>query len=297
MTSEIPILDAPKPWKSALGEWDLPDADAVLAAYLDEAHPVHRLAVDDTIDEIADFGHRLRDALSSPSRSAVVHYPEDASPTVAAVLVGEVLGGIGRAIPAPIFGPVEVDAPSSGPRSNIFEQVDYVAGKEPDYRATPSPWHTDSVLWRTPARWAVLGCNHCDPAYADAPTEVVPLHRLLATWQDDPVHLDILRTTAVDWRQDFNGLGELRAPVLGSTVLRWLSIALPDEFAHPDSPIGRACVAFDRHLNQVENAFKAYLATGLLVVDNHRAIHRGPVVEQGHLRRILKVKIGGLPEG
>jgi hypothetical protein len=295
MTSRIPVVSAPMVWTQAMAEWTMPDAEAVSAAYFDSAHPLHRLAVDSSADGVAEFADQLGRGLAGPSRSVIVTYPAGSSPTVAAALVGEVLGGVQHTAKLPLVGPIEVNADSSGTRSNSNRQIEYAAGKRPDYHGM-SPWHTDCSPWRVPARWTVLGANSCDPIYADAPTEVVPLHRLLDAWSEDPALLAVLRETEVDWRQIFDGIGRLLAPVLEPSKVRWLSIALADVLSDPDSLLGKACIAFDNQLDSFEDPFLAYISEGLLVIDNHQVLHRGPVIEHGHLRRILKIKIGGLPE-
>ena len=295
MTQELPQVAVPEAWKSALDTWHMPDAQAVLAAFLDPRHPVHTLATDNGVTSVARFTEDLHTALAGPSHAAVVTYPDDASPTVAAMLVGEVLGGVRHDAALPLVGPIEVDAESSASRSNTGDRIAFVAGGQPNY-TNPNPWHTDAGPWRLPCRWTVLGANHCDPAYADAPTDIVPLDDILAAWTEDPVHLKVLRETEVNWRQIFDGIGELRAPVLGERVFRWLKLLLPGEFADEDSAIGKACAAFDRHLGTITRPYQGYLSRGLLVQDNHQSIHRGPPIDRPSLRRILKVKVGGLPE-
>lgn len=295
MARELPQLAIPDGWKSAVESWSFADADAVLAAYLDPAHPLHALAADDSAPGVSAFTGQLHAALEGPAPAVSVSYPDGASVTAAAVLVGEALGGVRRTARLPLVGPVEVDAPSAAARSNAQDRIAFAAGRQPDY-TNLNPWHTDAGPWATPCRWTVLGANYCDPAYADAPTDVVPLRDLLDSWTEDPGHLRVLRETGVDWRQMFDGIGPLYAPVLDEQAFRWLKLALPQEFAAEGTDIHRALTAFDRHLGTISDPYQGYLSRGLIVQDNHQAIHRGPPVAEPELRRILKIKIGGVPE-
>jgi hypothetical protein len=295
MIPEIPVVRVPEAWLDALGQWQVPDAETMAAAYFDPSDPVHALAADRHATGVAAFADQLHEALEGPSRSAVVSCPAGASTIVAAMLVGEVLGGVRTSAKPPLVGPIEVDAVSGGARSTAAEEIEFRTGMRPDYDQF-APWHTDCGPWHETCRWTVLGATYCHATYADLPTDIEPLWRVLATWSEDPAHLEVLRATAVDWRQIFEGIGALRATVLEADRVRWLAMLLPRELEDQHSPIGRACAAFERHLATVDRPCRAYLAEGLLVIDNQRVLHRGPQVAQPGLRRILKVKIGGLPE-
>jgi hypothetical protein len=295
MAPELTQVSIPDGWKPALDQWSFPDADAVVAAYLDPSHPVHTVAVDSNAPGVSAFLTELNTALAGPAPGVGVSYPDGASATVVATLVGEALGGIDNSARLPLVGPVEVDAPSAASRSNSQERIAFVAGRQPDY-TNPNPWHTDAGPWAVPCRWTVLGANFCDPAYADAPTDLVPLKDLLDTWTEDPRHLRTLRETDVDWRQVFDGIEPLRAPVLGGSVFRWLKFLLPQELEAADTPIHEALLAFDRHLESIDNPYQGYLSQGLVVQNNHQSIHRGPPIAEPELRRILKIKVGGVAQ-
>lgn len=292
MTRELPQLSIPDGWKSALDQWDLPDADAVLAAYLDPAHPLHTVAVDRHAPGVSAFLEQLSAALAGVEPAVGISYPDGASPTVVATLVGEALGGVDDSARLPLVGPIEVDAPSAASRSNSQERIAFVAGRQPDY-ANPNPWHTDAGPWAVPCRWTVLGANHCAAAYADAPTDLVPVREILDNWTGDRRHLRVLRDTEVDWRQVFDGIEPLRAPVLGGSVFRWLKFLLPAEFEATGTPVHDALVAFDQHLDAIDDPYQGYLSRGLVVQNNHQSIHRGPPITEPELRRILKIKVGG----
>src|SRR6201999_2794583 len=107
MARELPQLSIPDGWKLALDQWSLPDADAVLAAYTDPAHPVHTTAVDKNAPGVSAFLAELHAALAGPEPGVGISYPDGASATVVATLVGEALGGIDNSARLPLVGPVE----------------------------------------------------------------------------------------------------------------------------------------------------------------------------------------------
>jgi hypothetical protein len=294
MTREIPAIDLPQDWREALTSWDLPSEAAVLAAFLDDCHPVHQLAAPESGPAAARFAGDLLTALAAPGRSAAVCYPADAPVTTAALLVGRALGEIRETCDPPLVGPVEVDVASTALRSSSEQQIRLADGQP--IRIDNSPWHTDASPWRVPARWTVLGMSFCDPRYADAPTDIAPAWYVTETWRGDRAHLTVLRETDVDWRQAFGGIGSMMAPVLGPSVTRWLAYLLMAELAD-DGAAGRACRAFDEHLTGLAPLYRPVVRPGLLLItDNHQVIHRGPAIDQPRLRRISKIKVGGVPE-
>jgi hypothetical protein len=296
MDNAIPVVGVPGAWDHALRDWDFPDVDAVLAAYFDAGHPVHRLAADRAGDGVGHFISELRAGLDGPARCAAVTYPGEVPAVTASVLVAAALGGVRQTCAAPLAGPVEIDVASTAVRSNAEEGIRLADGSRLQF-GNPNPWHTDAAPWYEPARWTVLGMNFCAPAYAGATTDFLPLWHVLDSWPDDPGHLDVLREAAVDWRQLFPAIEPRLAPVLGPSATRWIADLLPAEMAEPGTVVGAACAAFARHVDAMDPLYWGVLGAGrLLVMDNHHAIHRGPVIAEPDLRRICKIKIGGRPE-
>jgi hypothetical protein len=295
MVSSVPDLEIPGIWEPVLAQWDLAGADAMLSAFRNDRHPVHQVASPLTVPEVARFVGDVHAALAGPARSVMIAYPERAPVTTAMLLVGQSLGGICQTCEFPLIGPVETDIPSTAIRNNSQEQFRDTGHAVPS--GLDSPWHTDCQPWQVPAPWTVLGMNFCDPAYADAPTDIEPVWHIRESWTDDPAYLDVLRTQDLNWRQLLPQLSPVPGPVLGSPVTRWLPYVTPAELADDTTALGRACRALDRYLKTCQPLYQPVLRPGrLLLIDNHRMIHRGPVVAEPQLRRISKVKIGGVPD-
>jgi hypothetical protein len=121
--------------------------------------------------------------------------------------------------------------------------------------------------------------------------------RTLCAFIASTVHETLLNTHQVDWRQVYQGAMEpLYHPVFGAeSVNRWLPLGSANEFADPGD-VGAAFHSLNKHIESSTHWYESEILPGrLLVFDNQLTIHRGPDVAEPTRRRLLKLKLGGLP--
>ncbi|AHH98607.1 hypothetical protein [Kutzneria albida] len=268
----IPELSIPSEWSRVLNAWprmSIPD---------DVVEGVTRARASGLVLSAAATGTFLADlrmALTGPSKSVVVTYeaPDLVAPVVS--LIGAVLGDVAYLADKTLGGPASV-VPTGG--IDRYEQA----------------WHTDSTPWDIPNRWSVLGLLREDPVLERRATAILPWYLVAEQLHADDELPATLRSHLFSWREQYDGLPELHAPILGSTP-RWFRPALAALIDDPERRVA-ACVAVDLELSRATTWYEAEVSSGrVLVFDNHAVLHRGPAVQKSSIRTLLRLKVNGMP--
>ncbi len=227
--------------------------------------------------EAKAFRARICAQLESAPHAVLVTgvVPEDAA--AASVVIGSLLGNLDYA-PSPTLG------------GAISEVVS--APEVPQDQA----WHTDSTPWIVPNRWTVLGMLEPDQGIGDSATAILPWDLVFSGWPEAAPVAHELEGLAFEWRAKFPLLESLRAPIFGS-LRRWFRPCLETCLSNPSTGGFAALSALDRRLQTVQGFAEATIrASTVLVLDNSRVVHRGPQVRRTSSRRLIRVKVAGVPE-
>jgi hypothetical protein len=269
------VLTLPGEWFADPQDWTgLADATA-LAALRTEHYPAHRAVRATPPDTAAGFDLALRTALGSGY--AVLAYPGPASPVRAAVCLASWLGLTGSGLSTQIGGHVSVVESGIGHGDN-------------------QDWHTDSTPWQVPNRWTVLAHLGAAGATAFPPTGILPLAEVTAALAaTDPGALVTLRSTPVRWRANFAALPDLGAPVLDQVQPRWVRPVVAEQLTDHGPDLVRAAGLLESVLARTDSAEAVVRPGRLLVLDNQAVLHRSPRLDHTCGRRLLRIKVGGLP--
>jgi hypothetical protein len=126
------------------------------------------------------------------------------------------------------------------------------------------------------------------------PTGVLPVRDLDHLLLDDQEALAALRGEALPWRVNFPHLPQLWGSILDPAVPRWVRPAV-DPLREQMSPaLARGVELLEEALAGGVPWYEPSTAPGRLVLfDNHRVMHRGPMLEQSSGRELIRIKIGG----
>ncbi|WP_433220549.1 hypothetical protein ACQP00_18170 [Dactylosporangium sp. CS-047395] len=213
-------------------------------------------------------------ALDGEAGHAVVGYPAEVPATVAATLLAAWLG-----------------MPAEGVHDDVGGTVSHVVsgvGHRHD-----QAWHTDSTPWLLPNRYSVLGLLSAPGPQPEA-TGVLPIRRLHTALLDDPEALAALRGEALPWRVNFPHLPQLWGAILDPAVPRWVRPAVDPLRDRMSPALARGVLRLEAALAGAVPWYEPATAPGRLVMfDNHRVMHRGPLLEQDSGRELIRIKIGG----
>lgn len=219
----------------------------------------------------------LKETLFAEQKHVVLSYPPHVSAVRAATCVASWLGLRAEALSEDIGGHVSVVTSGVGHRHD-------------------QAWHTDSTPWSVPNRWTVLGSlSNAAGAFAPA-TGVLPLARVaVALAANAPQSLVRLRSTPLEWRANFAGFTSLPAPILDAVFPRWVRPIVQEQLTDETDHMSEAVSNFEAVLNEVTSEAPVVAPGQILVFDNHAALHRGPHLDESSGRRLIRIKVGGVP--
>ncbi|WP_410611081.1 hypothetical protein [Amycolatopsis sp. lyj-109] len=224
---------------------------------------------------VREFQDQLFTALTSDAAHATISFPDTITTPLAGALFAVWLG----------MAPETVHDDVGGSVSHVVSGV----GHRHD-----QAWHTDSTPWLLPNRYTLLG-NLSSRDVDMKPTGVLPLRYLHDVLVSDQQALSALRGEVLPWRNNFPDLPQLWGAILDPAVPRWVLPAV-------DPLRDRMSPALARGVRHIEEALASdqlewygpVAADGRLVMfDNHRVLHRGPLLEHSYGRELLRIKIGG----
>lgn len=275
MSRLMPSVELPREWAPIMATWDLPDQDALIAAFHDGAHPAR-----DLIDG-GDFADRLRAAVAGPDCSALVRYPDNVSVRAAGLVVGHVFGGDLAPCPPPLDPPL-LEMPSRE-----------IAGWKKE-------WHTDGLPWFEPNRWTIIGVTTFNDEYRDAKTDVLPIEHIVDGWPGWEKHKEVFTGHKLNWRRQPTdaGLPPMMKPLLDQGTPRWHMKVFNTVVDEPGE-VGEAFAALRDRIDEVDDGWASAVTQpgSMIVIDNRRGVHRAPRVTDPLRRQLLRIKLGGQPYG
>ena len=221
----------------------------------------------------SEFSERFWTQLKGPAAHAMIKYPNDMSGLRAAALTAAWMGVAPGAVHFDLGGTVSQVISGSGHRHD-------------------QSWHTDSTPWAEPNRYSVLAFFAGDPDMNHS-TDLLPIGTLVSQLAVDPPALHALRYEPIPWRRNFPQLPNLMAPVLAAAVPRWVWPVLEPLLRDLSEDLRRGVLALAGLVNDTSHYAPVVAPGRLLVFDNWRAMHRGPHLETGSGRELVRIKVGG----
>lgn len=264
------------------GEWfdgplpglaDVADAACVLRSRVGQRELIEIVTRADE-HVVRDFQRRLWAAVTGDASHVTVSYPVEVLTPVACAVLACWLG----------MAPETVHDDIGGSVSHVVSGIGHRHDQD---------WHTDSTTWVLPNRYTLLGCLTAqDPL--NMPTGVLPVRALDDALLGDQEAVAALRAEALPWRINFPDLPQLWGAVLDPAVPRWVQPAVEPLYNCMSPSLSRGVRSLKTALAGAVPWYEPATIPGqLLLFDNHRVLHRGPVLERSCGRELIRIKIGG----
>lgn len=270
------MIELPVSWFDDDEEWAEEPRQAVIEALGPRGASIRDISRT-TPAEASVLEQGIRESLLGDQRHVVLTYPSHIRAERAAATVAKWLGARHEAVSNEIGGHITVVNSGVGHRHD-------------------QAWHTDSTPWVAPNRWTVLGSLSPAAGITAPATGILPLARVaVALAEKAPQSLIRLRYLSLEWRANFTNYTSLPSPILDAVFPRWVHPIVHEQLTPEDADLAEAVEDFEDALNSVQHETPVVTTGQIVVFDNHAALHRGPHLEETSGRKLIRIKVGGVP--